>query len=445
MAGPALLAKLNALFAPYGVNRGMYTGDTTIGLKGRIIFEAPGLVSLLAAHRALEEAVLSKEQNRFKPQVARQWVESVYEGFYHDPLKADLEAFLTSSQRCVNGEVTLETSGGNVHAVAIASPHLLHAKGATYAQSADWGVEEAEGFIKLFGMSSTLWAEVNKRRGPGTGDRGPGLEAGSALVCPQRRTRIRKTLHVSAHATPSVPGPRSPVPDGLLDATLHHLRALVAFDTRNPPRAIDSDGIFAYLARELPGFEIDVVDHGAGAVSLYAVRGTPKYLFNVHMDTVPDSPHWSASPFELRVTDDRAIGLGACDIKGAAAALIAAAQCSEGDAAFLFSSDEEANDPRCIAAFLQRGLPYEAILVAEPTRTEAVLAHRGIQFGADAFCWPGRACIRPASRVRQRLAPGDPLGRQGARSCRLAGPCVSAASPACATTSAASKAASRPT
>lgn len=165
MPGHLLLARLNAVFAPYGVGRGMYTGDTTIGLKGRIIYEAPGLVSLLAAHRALEEAVLSKAQNRFKPVVARQWVELVYEGFYHDPLKADLEAFLASSQRCVNGEVTLETNGGNVQAVAIRSPHILNAKGATYAQSADWGVEEAEGFIKLFGMSSTLWAEVNRGQG----------------------------------------------------------------------------------------------------------------------------------------------------------------------------------------------------------------------------------------------------------------------------------------
>ncbi len=162
LEGAALLAKLNALFAPYGVGRGMYTGDTVIGLKGRIVYEAPGLVALLAAHRALEEAVLTKQQNRFKPEVARKWVELVYEGFFHDPLKTDLEAFLQSSQACVAGEVTLETRGGRVDAVEIRSPHLLHAKGATYAQSADWGVEEAEGFIKLFGMSSTLWAEINR-------------------------------------------------------------------------------------------------------------------------------------------------------------------------------------------------------------------------------------------------------------------------------------------
>ncbi|MBX3698744.1 MAG: argininosuccinate synthase [Dokdonella sp.] len=163
LAGHVLLARLNQMFARYGVGRGLYTGDTTIGLKGRIIYEAPGLAALLVAHRALEEAVLSKAQNRFKPVVARQWVELVYEGFFHDPLKADLEAFLAASQRCVNGEVTLQTEGGNVHAVAIRSPHILNAKGATYAQSADWGVAEAEGFIRLYGMSSTLWAEVNRK------------------------------------------------------------------------------------------------------------------------------------------------------------------------------------------------------------------------------------------------------------------------------------------
>ncbi len=163
LAGHTLLAQLNHRFAAYGVGRGIYTGDTTIGLKGRIVYEAPGLVALLAAHRALEEVVLTKQQNRFKPAVALKWVELVYEGFFHDPLKTDLEAFLASSQRCVNGEVTLETQGGTVTAVGVESPHLLAAKDATYAQSADWGVEEAEGFIKLYGMSSTLWARINLR------------------------------------------------------------------------------------------------------------------------------------------------------------------------------------------------------------------------------------------------------------------------------------------
>ena len=164
----------------------------------------------------------------------------------------------------------------------------------------------------------------------------------------------------------------------LLDDTLRHLRALVGYDTRNPPREIGTGGIFDYLRENLPGFDVSVTDYGAGAVTLYAVRGKPKVLFNVHLDTVPDSPHWTASPHELRLTEDRAIGLGACDIKGAAAALVAVANVTRGDMALLLSTDEEANDPRCIAGFLKDKPAYDAIIVAEPTKGEAVLAHRGI-------------------------------------------------------------------
>lgn len=164
----------------------------------------------------------------------------------------------------------------------------------------------------------------------------------------------------------------------MLDAVLRHLEALVAFDTRNPPRAIGTGGIFDYLRAHLPGFRIEVVDHGAGAVHLLAVRGAPARLFNVHLDTVPDSPHWQGDPLRLRVEGDRAIGLGACDIKGAAAGLLAAAAQTTGAAAFLFSSDEEANDARCIPGFLAGDHGFREALVAEPTGCQAVLAHRGI-------------------------------------------------------------------
>lgn len=164
----------------------------------------------------------------------------------------------------------------------------------------------------------------------------------------------------------------------MLDKVLQHLQALVSFDTRNPPRLIGTGGMFDYIRAQLPDFHVEVTDHGEGAVSLLAVRGNPRRVFNVHMDTVPDSPAWTADPHVLRVTHDRAIGLGACDIKGAAAGLLAAAAVTEGDAAFLFSSDEEANDARCIAAFLAREHGFNEAIIAEPTQCEAVLAHRGI-------------------------------------------------------------------
>jgi argininosuccinate synthase len=163
LSGPAILKRLNRDLARYGVGRGLYTGDTTVGLKGRIVFEAPALTALHVAHRALEEAVASKQQNRFKPVVAQKWVELVYEGFFYEPLKHDLEAYIVASQATVNGTVTLQTRGAGIDAVAIESKHILRSAKATYAQAADWGVAEAEGFIKLYAMSSGLHAEVNRR------------------------------------------------------------------------------------------------------------------------------------------------------------------------------------------------------------------------------------------------------------------------------------------
>ena len=171
----------------------------------------------------------------------------------------------------------------------------------------------------------------------------------------------------------------------LLTATLQHLGELVAFDTQNPPRQIGTDGIFEYLRSHLPGFQWAITNHGAGSVSLFATRGNPRMLFNVHMDTVPAGPTWTRDPLQLEVSATRATGLGACDIKGAAAALLTAAAQTSGDVALLFTSDEEANDARGVAAFLAQKRPYDAIVVAEPTRCEAVLAHRGISSARVVF------------------------------------------------------------
>jgi acetylornithine deacetylase len=164
--------------------------------------------------------------------------------------------------------------------------------------------------------------------------------------------------------------------------TVELLRELVAFDTTNPPRAIDGEGIFAcaeaHLARA--GFDLVRTDLGDGCVNLLAVRGAPDRLFNVHLDTVPPDAAWSGHPFELRIEDGRAIGLGACDVKGAAACLLAAAAGTRGPAAILLTSDEEAGSSRCVRTFLEEVPPFvEAVIVAEPTECRAVTAHRGLR------------------------------------------------------------------
>jgi len=166
---------------------------------------------------------------------------------------------------------------------------------------------------------------------------------------------------------------------GSLQNTLQHLSGLVACDSRNPPRAIQADGpLFGYLRAHLPGFSLSVQDHGDGCISLLAVRGESDTLFNFHVDTVPANPQWTMDPLALQVKDDRAYGLGACDIKGASAAMLSAVNRCQGPVALLFSSDEEAGSSTCIRRFLESDHGYTRAIIAEPTQAMAVCAHRGI-------------------------------------------------------------------
>jgi acetylornithine deacetylase len=164
-----------------------------------------------------------------------------------------------------------------------------------------------------------------------------------------------------------------------LGEALALLERLVACDTRNPPRSIGREGLFELLIHELgAGFRVELVDLGEGCLSLLAVRGEPSLLFNVHVDTVPADAGWTGDPLRLRIEGDRAIGLGAADIKGAAACLVTAARRTRGDVALLFTSDEEAGSSRCVRAFLEERRPFRGVVVGEPTRCRAVLEHRGI-------------------------------------------------------------------
>ncbi len=183
-----------------------------------------------------------------------------------------------------------------------------------------------------------------------------------------------------------------------LAVTLDHLRALVGFDTTNPPRRIDAAGIFDYLKQALgSSFATEVVDLGHGCVYLFARRGQPETLFNFHIDTVPVATDWSRDPFALLVTDDRAIGLGATDIKGAAACMLAALDHVTGDVALLFSSDEEGGAGSCVPDYIGRGDSYEGVFVAEPTRRQALIEHRGYVTASGVF--NGRSGHSSASRA----------------------------------------------
>lgn len=168
----------------------------------------------------------------------------------------------------------------------------------------------------------------------------------------------------------------------MTERILFHLATLVACDSQNPPRDFDGEAaMFRYCRERLEavGFTVAISDYGDGHVNLYARRGSPELLFNCHLDTVPIGPGWTRPALEMTVEDGRAYGRGACDIKGAAAVLLALAEDGEQPMALLFSSDEEGAGSCCVRNFLADPAhrQYRQVVVCEPTRCEAVLAHRG--------------------------------------------------------------------
>ncbi|MBB4658417.1 acetylornithine deacetylase [Parvularcula dongshanensis] len=171
-----------------------------------------------------------------------------------------------------------------------------------------------------------------------------------------------------------------------LNRILSRLAPLIAADTQNPPRTIASDGPLAAAVREgLPGFDLDVTDLGNGSVIFDAVRGRPSVLFNVHLDTVPAAQGWSRNPHELLRAEDRAIGLGACDIKGAAAVLMALAAETDAPMRLVLTTDEEAGKSWCVRRFLETPPDVDFAVVAEPTEARAVTRHRGLVSASARF------------------------------------------------------------
>jgi len=158
--GVALVAELNERARPHGVGRGIHVGDTILGVKGRIAFEAPGALILVRAHRELSKLVTTKWQAHWCRSAGDSWGMLLHEGLYHDPVMRDLEALLDSANARVTGEVRLRLHRGAHDVVGARSPHsLMDAAVAVYGEEARvWTGEEAAGFAKIHGLASVLAA-----------------------------------------------------------------------------------------------------------------------------------------------------------------------------------------------------------------------------------------------------------------------------------------------
>lgn len=154
----ALIARLNTLGRPYGIGRGVHLGDTILGIKGRVGFEAPAAHLLIGAHRELEKLVLSGKQLFWKESLGNLYGSLLHEGHFFDPLARDLEAFLASSQDRVTGEVRLTLHPRSFVVEGVQSPYsLMDPRIATYGEANKlWTGAEAAGFAKLFGVQQTL-------------------------------------------------------------------------------------------------------------------------------------------------------------------------------------------------------------------------------------------------------------------------------------------------
>lgn len=153
-----LIAGLNAIGRQYGIGRGVHLGDTILGIKGRVGFEAPAAHLLIGAHRELEKLVLTGKQQFWKDTLGNLYGQLLHEGHFFDPLARDLEAFLESSQRPVSGEVKLTLYPRTWSVDGVRSPHsLMDAKVASYGEANKlWSGAEAAGFAKLYGIQQIL-------------------------------------------------------------------------------------------------------------------------------------------------------------------------------------------------------------------------------------------------------------------------------------------------
>jgi argininosuccinate synthase len=160
-----LIEELELIGAKFGIGRGVHLGDTIIGTKGRVAFEAPAAETLLTAHRELEKLVLTARQQRIKELVANPYGDLVHEGQLLDPVCRDIEALLLTSQARVTGDVHVLMRPGSLFVEGVDSPHsLMAASRGVYGEAAgEWTATDALGFSKIVSLTGVF----HRRAGQG--------------------------------------------------------------------------------------------------------------------------------------------------------------------------------------------------------------------------------------------------------------------------------------
>jgi argininosuccinate synthase len=153
-----IIEQLETIGARFGIGRGIHLGDTIIGTKGRVAFEAPAAEILLTAHRELEKLVMTPRQQRIKDMVAAPYGDLVHEGQLLDPVCRDIEALLLSSQERVTGEVYVQLRPGSLFIEGVDSPYsLMKASKGVYGEAVgEWSPQDALGFSKIVALTGVF-------------------------------------------------------------------------------------------------------------------------------------------------------------------------------------------------------------------------------------------------------------------------------------------------
>ena len=162
--GPVeVIRKLQAIAQPYGIGRDIHVGDTIIGIKGRVGFEAAAPLIIIKAHHTLEKHTLTKWQLSWKDQLAAFYGNWMHEGQLHDPVMRDIEAFLQRSQGTVSGRVFVDLHPYRFTVIGIESAHDLmsNAFGSYGEMNKSWSGDDVKGFSKIFGNQVSIWHKVN--------------------------------------------------------------------------------------------------------------------------------------------------------------------------------------------------------------------------------------------------------------------------------------------
>ena len=160
-----LIQYLQNLAKDFAIGRDIHVGDTIIGIKGRVGFEAAAPIIIIKAHHLLEKHTLSKWQQHQKEQLANFYGMQLHEGHYLDPVMRDMEAFMHSSQKNVSGKVFLRLHPYRYELIGIDSPHdLMQTEFGNYGEiNKEWTAEEAKGFIKITANASKIYQHLNKK------------------------------------------------------------------------------------------------------------------------------------------------------------------------------------------------------------------------------------------------------------------------------------------